>query len=309
MLFCRRPRGLSWLAALALVVGPLLVGLLAASPARAQGIDVQRAALIRAEEGYFLEADFEIALTHTLEDALNKGVPLYFALEFELIRPRWYWFNEKLANSRQQYRLSYNALARQYRVGVGKLYQNFSALPEALAFLSREIEFTQTLLFESGPSVRVLGGATPPEIAVDVLRAGALGTAVSLAMTLALGISFRSLALAFAQKGHPAAPLRVLLYRSWLLPFAFLLAQVAGWLVPDPTVIAFAQAIPFLLLFSSMRATARMGSGAGPFSAIVVVLVPFVFMLFVGYFAELALAPYLPDPETLRAAAEATPPS
>jgi hypothetical protein len=115
----------------------LVAGLVAATPARSQGIDVQRAALIPAEEAYFLEADFEIALTPTLEDALNKGVPLYFALEFELIRPRWYWFNEKLANVRQQYRLSFNALARQYRVGVGKLYQNFSSLPEALAFLSR----------------------------------------------------------------------------------------------------------------------------------------------------------------------------
>src|SRR5687767_46148 len=129
---CRRPSGRGWIAALV-----LLAGFAAATPARSEGIDVRRAALIAAEDGYFLEADFEIALSHTLEDALNKGVPLYFTLEFELIRPRWYWFNEKLANSRQQYRLSYNALARQYRVGVGKLYQNFSALPEALAFLSR----------------------------------------------------------------------------------------------------------------------------------------------------------------------------
>jgi hypothetical protein len=129
---CRKPRGAGWLAALA-----LLIGLLAAAPARAQGIEIQRAALNTAEEGYFLEVDFEIALTHTLEDALNKGVPLYFNLEFELIRPRWYWLNEKLSNTRQQYRLSYNALARQYRVGVGKLYQNFSSLPEAVAFLSR----------------------------------------------------------------------------------------------------------------------------------------------------------------------------
>ena len=106
-------------------------------PARAEGIEVKKAALVAAEEGYFLEAEFDIVLTPTLEDALNKGVPLYFTLEFELIRPRWYWFNEKLANARQQYRLSYNALTRQYRVGVGTLYQNFGALPEALEFLSR----------------------------------------------------------------------------------------------------------------------------------------------------------------------------
>ena len=54
-----------------------------------------------------------------------------------MIRPRWYWLNEKVINTQQQYRLSYNALTRQYRLGVGALYQNFGALPEALDFLSR----------------------------------------------------------------------------------------------------------------------------------------------------------------------------
>lgn len=127
---CRRH---SWLAALA----ALILGLAIAAPVRADGIEVKKAALVAYEDSYFLEAEFDISLTHTLEDALNKGVPLYFLLEFELIRPRWYWLNEKLANARQQYRLSYNALTRQYRVGVGTLYQNFGALPEALEFLSR----------------------------------------------------------------------------------------------------------------------------------------------------------------------------
>jgi Domain of unknown function (DUF4390) len=130
MLSCR---SLSRFAALA----ALLLGTAAAAPARADGIDVRKAALVAAEDGYFLEAEFDIALTHTLEEALNKGVPLYFTFEFELIRPRWYWLNEKLVSKRQQYRLGYNALTRQYRVGIGTLYQNFGSLPEALAFLSR----------------------------------------------------------------------------------------------------------------------------------------------------------------------------
>jgi hypothetical protein len=125
-------RNLSWLAALFV----LLLGV-AAPAARADGIEVKHAALVAAEDGHFLEAEFEITLTHILEDALNKGVPLYFALEFVMTRPRWYWFNEKIANARQTYRLSYNALTRQYRVGVSNLYQNFATLPEALAFLSR----------------------------------------------------------------------------------------------------------------------------------------------------------------------------
>lgn len=124
---------LSWLAAAA----ALLAALFAAPPASAEGVEVRRATLVSAEEGYYLDAEFEINLTQTLEEALNKGVPLYFSLEFALTRPRWYWFNERLSNAKQIYRLSYNALTRQYRVGVGTLYQNFASLPEALAFFSR----------------------------------------------------------------------------------------------------------------------------------------------------------------------------
>jgi hypothetical protein len=127
---CKKCSLLSALAALVL--------LLSAAPAvQAEGIEVGRAALVAGDEGYFLEADFEVALNPTLADALNKGVPLYFLLEFEVIRPRWYWFNEKILKTQQQYRLSFNALTRQYRLGVGSLFHNFSALPEAIDFLSR----------------------------------------------------------------------------------------------------------------------------------------------------------------------------
>ena len=89
------------------------------------------------EDAFVLDAEFEIALTHTLEDVLSKGVPLYFRLEFELIRPRWYWFNERIAFLQQEYRLSFNALTRQYRLGVGNLHQNFETLAEALEVMSR----------------------------------------------------------------------------------------------------------------------------------------------------------------------------
>jgi F0F1-type ATP synthase membrane subunit c/vacuolar-type H+-ATPase subunit K len=144
---CRSP---SWLAALA----ALLLGFAAAAPAAADGIEVRKAALVAAEDGYFLEAQFDIALTPALEDALNKGVPLYFSLEFELIRPRWYWLDQRIASSRQQYRLSYNALARQYRVSLGTLFQNFASLREALDFLSR-VRIRE--LF--GPDTLVKGGS------------------------------------------------------------------------------------------------------------------------------------------------------
>ena len=114
-----------------------LAFMMLALPVRAEGILVRDAALVAADEAYYLEADFEISLNATLEEALNKGVPLYFLLEFEVIRPRWYWLDDKVVNTQQHYRLAYNALTRQYRLGIGAFYQNFNELGEALSFLSR----------------------------------------------------------------------------------------------------------------------------------------------------------------------------
>ena len=111
--------------------------LLASLPAAAEGIEVHGAQLVSGEEGYVLEADFGIALNPTLEEVLNKGVALYFLFEFQVIRPRWYWLDQKLVDSNQQYRLSFDALTRQYRLGIGGVFQNFPDLAGALAFLSR----------------------------------------------------------------------------------------------------------------------------------------------------------------------------
>ena len=44
-------------------------------------------------------ADFDLAFNATLEEALQKGIPLYFVLEFELTRSRWYWLDEKVAQT------------------------------------------------------------------------------------------------------------------------------------------------------------------------------------------------------------------
>jgi hypothetical protein len=123
----------------ALVIGALLlaVAALLASPVRADTIEVKSADLRAEEDAYYLNAEFEFALSPTLEEALQKGVPLYFLLEFELSRPRWYWLDEKLLTATTQYRVAYNALTRQYRASSGLLGQTFASVDELERFLSR----------------------------------------------------------------------------------------------------------------------------------------------------------------------------
>ncbi len=132
-LSCRKIKSLQRLSAvLALWCGAAL--------AATEGIHVKSAELSLHGGEYYLETNFEVGLTPTLEDALNKGLPLHFVAEFELIYPRWYTaylWNKSVAELEQRYRLSYNALTRQYRLSFGALHQNFDTLNDALALLGR----------------------------------------------------------------------------------------------------------------------------------------------------------------------------
>lgn len=103
--------------------------------AMADVIEVSNVSVAQVEDALVVRGDFGFELTQRLEEALNNGVPLYFVVEFELVRPRWYWFDEKAASEKLTMRLAYHTLSRQYRVSRGALYQNFHSLGEALRTL------------------------------------------------------------------------------------------------------------------------------------------------------------------------------
>ena len=107
----------------------------AALAARAQEIEVRNAQLIATEEGVALNADFVFDFAPRLAEMVANGVPLYFVVEFELTRPRWWWFDEKAVAKRIQQRLSYHAVSRHYRLSTGLLQQQFATLEEALQVL------------------------------------------------------------------------------------------------------------------------------------------------------------------------------
>jgi hypothetical protein len=115
----------------------LSTALLVSPPALADTIAVRSADLRLEDDTYVLNADFDFALNPTLEEALQKGVPLYFVLDFELRRPRWYWLDEKLITLTIQYRVSYDVLTQQYRIGTGLLSVHLNSLEEVERLISR----------------------------------------------------------------------------------------------------------------------------------------------------------------------------
>jgi hypothetical protein len=72
-----------------------------------------------------IDADVQFQVSSELRNAAEKGVPIYFTADLEIISKRWWWFDKVLVDEHQSWRIVYNALTRQWRVGTGEL-----SLPE-----------------------------------------------------------------------------------------------------------------------------------------------------------------------------------
>ncbi|WVN41817.1 DUF4390 domain-containing protein [beta proteobacterium MWH-UniP1] len=85
------------------------------------------------EKTWAIDANVQVTLSPVLIEAVSRGVPLYFVAEFEILKNRWYWFDEKVLTQTKVVRLSYHAVTQQYRVAVGGLHQmTYPELDQAL---------------------------------------------------------------------------------------------------------------------------------------------------------------------------------
>lgn len=105
--------------------------------ARAQAVELQPFSVERGDEGVLLSYTAEFELSRSVEDALVRGVPLYFEAQATVLQSRWYWRDRRVAHAVRNWRVTYQPLTRTYRVGTGALYQNFETLAEALDVLRR----------------------------------------------------------------------------------------------------------------------------------------------------------------------------
>jgi len=100
--------------------------------ASAEGIKIKSFELEKVDNDWLLNAAFQIELSAGLEDAVQKGVVLYFLTEFDLTRSRWYWFDEKPILTQRQTRLSYQPLTQQYRIASEGFTFSATTVSEAL---------------------------------------------------------------------------------------------------------------------------------------------------------------------------------
>ena len=115
----------------------LLLGLWLMPYARAADPQLASFEVVQNEEGVLLTYAVNGELSRSVDDALSKGVPLYFVAEAELFRDRWYWRDLRVANASRVWRVVYQPLTSTYRVTFGGLSQNYNSREEAFAAISR----------------------------------------------------------------------------------------------------------------------------------------------------------------------------
>ncbi len=120
-----------------IAIAAFFAALLALLPgaARADGIELANLATRRVEDGLELSFSTRFELSHAAEEALHKGVPLYFVAEANVLRNRWYWRDARVSRVERTWRLAWQPLTRQYRVSMGGLHQSFQTLDDALNVL------------------------------------------------------------------------------------------------------------------------------------------------------------------------------
>jgi Domain of unknown function (DUF4390) len=109
--------------------------------AATSNIQIKSADLQLNDDFYALSADIDINFDETIEEAINKGVPLTFLIEFQIVSPRKYWFDDEIVTATTNVVLSYHALSRQYLVNRGKHQKSFETLSEAKQELAQLIDW------------------------------------------------------------------------------------------------------------------------------------------------------------------------
>ena len=109
----------------------------AAAPAQAQGVELAVLQLNRVENVLALEFALKVTLPKPVQQALERGVPVYFVAEAQLLRSRWYWRDERVARVQRSWRLVFQPLTSTWRVSLGGLHQSFATLEEAMAAVTR----------------------------------------------------------------------------------------------------------------------------------------------------------------------------
>ena len=125
-----------------------------AVPAMAQSVELTSLQATRDETTLSLEFSARVTLSKAVQDALQRGVPVYFVAQAQLLRQRWYWRDERVARVTRSWRVAYQPLTSSWRVGLGGLNQTYPTLAEAMTAVTRSSQWRLADVSQLDPEAR-----------------------------------------------------------------------------------------------------------------------------------------------------------
>jgi hypothetical protein len=95
-------------------------------------VELQDLKFERQDTALYMSAHWRFHLSSALEEALLKGITLYFVTEVEINQERWYVYNQRVAQAERHVRLFYQPLTRRWRVNISPQPFNGSSLGVSL---------------------------------------------------------------------------------------------------------------------------------------------------------------------------------
>jgi hypothetical protein len=111
-------------------------------------IELSQFDIERSSEELSITGLLQFELSTSVEDALLKGLPIYFRADVDILKERWYWYDKSQVTASRHYKLAYQPLTRRWRLSIGTgtgtsagqglaLNQSFENLPQAVAAIKR----------------------------------------------------------------------------------------------------------------------------------------------------------------------------
>ena len=121
---------------------------MACAGAGALAAEVTQLKMERSDDSVYLSAAVRFELPVVVEDALFKGIPMFFVAEADIFRDRWYWYDKRVTTATRTMRLAFQPLTRRWRLNIlpgaisvtglrASLSQSYDSLPEAMAAIQR----------------------------------------------------------------------------------------------------------------------------------------------------------------------------
>ncbi|OYU44229.1 MAG: hypothetical protein CFE44_14070 [Burkholderiales bacterium PBB4] len=102
----------------------------------------------RVEDELLVSAQVAFELPGAVEEAMLKGIPMYFVAHAEVTKERWYWYDKRVISAERHMRVAYQPLTRRWRLNITAaadksgptglaLNQSFDTLQQALTVVKR----------------------------------------------------------------------------------------------------------------------------------------------------------------------------